>query len=931
MPGTWYYERSGQRFGPISLQQLKQLAIAGDLKPSDLLWKEGMPRPLPARSAKGLFPSAAAPKAPPPTPSPTSQAPDDTAPTREPRLQPRASGSKERPMASEAQQPMRRAQYKAIVQGLRRQIAQYVLSPTPGIPVHPLVDSIRAQYIQLQEQANGCRQHVEQLSKGKGHYQALEMRRAKRANELAAAQSRLAHLAKPLGHAAFRGFCAGEIPSQDCFKDRIALNAKIEALQMSAERLRRADRDSSLQRVKATMHRLAIAGKISLEQFKITSHDEAIGKALLVSGKENAIACQITAAVLKDVERERRVIRAASCELDAAQAALEAEKRELSAGLGLSPIKDGATFDEEIKRRNRQLRDNARDLALLETSIPERLAPIADELGTPLSGWLRQLSRMDDKVALAESLRKFDAAQTVRAFADALDSLVSRGRLGRAAGTLRSLNYRRKLIVISIGGAAALIAAIAVALKRDSSSSIAFSTATSQALPDSTHKTGDSPIPDGGQSDHLARPETHPLSMTSTVREAERSPAFEGDLRKRREPENRHNSGAEPTSVQNYVGIDDRAVSMILGETLHSYDRFGYKDVELGRTFDEINQKIPLKWYQDFSPYFLTSVPSGSEPDGWFFDADKRLVAYYKQYRGGPEDYLDKLLLVFGKTNKQVISEHKEYIDPFNGHASVQAFTTVDYTFPKVLVKIMFSKTVSERARGVETIEGTSVAVIDRDWVTNLLNDNARNKRRFIDWMLKVAESLPSAGHEIANVPLLSGAAEAYLPDRKVVVWLDDKEKKAFPSPSHVPLVRSYAYCASAGQNFRDIGGTVAGSITNPEIATTVHARFNHYSGNATTELLKQYADGNDLTKNANPPGGRGNNAVFLTPFHRLVTDLNSALLQEYFPPVGTTIATRQFSGGSQKRFEWKAKNGWKVFCYFDETVTLEKVEDKRL
>ena len=57
MAEVWYYQRGDQRVGPVSSQKLKRLASVGDLQPTDLLWKEGMPQPLAASHAKGLFSS----------------------------------------------------------------------------------------------------------------------------------------------------------------------------------------------------------------------------------------------------------------------------------------------------------------------------------------------------------------------------------------------------------------------------------------------------------------------------------------------------------------------------------------------------------------------------------------------------------------------------------------------------------------------------------------------------------------------------------------------------------------------------------------------------------------------------------------------------------------------------------------------------------
>ena len=42
MAEQWYYAKGGQQLGPVNAEGLKQLAAAGQLQPSDLVWREGM-------------------------------------------------------------------------------------------------------------------------------------------------------------------------------------------------------------------------------------------------------------------------------------------------------------------------------------------------------------------------------------------------------------------------------------------------------------------------------------------------------------------------------------------------------------------------------------------------------------------------------------------------------------------------------------------------------------------------------------------------------------------------------------------------------------------------------------------------------------------------------------------------------------------------
>jgi S1-C subfamily serine protease len=73
MSPKWYYMSGQQRRGPVSTAEFRQLAAAGNISPTDLVWTEGMPNWIKADSVKGLLPQAGNPGGSPPVPSaPTS-------------------------------------------------------------------------------------------------------------------------------------------------------------------------------------------------------------------------------------------------------------------------------------------------------------------------------------------------------------------------------------------------------------------------------------------------------------------------------------------------------------------------------------------------------------------------------------------------------------------------------------------------------------------------------------------------------------------------------------------------------------------------------------------------------------------------------------------------------------------------------------------
>jgi GYF domain 2 len=74
MAADWFYSTNKQQMGPVSWDELRQLAASGSLQRDDLVWSEGMAEWIKAERQAGLFTAAAAgvraePPAPPPAPT----------------------------------------------------------------------------------------------------------------------------------------------------------------------------------------------------------------------------------------------------------------------------------------------------------------------------------------------------------------------------------------------------------------------------------------------------------------------------------------------------------------------------------------------------------------------------------------------------------------------------------------------------------------------------------------------------------------------------------------------------------------------------------------------------------------------------------------------------------------------------------------------
>jgi hypothetical protein len=74
MAGTWYYAQDNRSFGPLAWEQLRQAAAAGQVRPTNIVWQQGMTEGVVASTVEYLFPAALA------KPPPAATAPAVTAP-----------------------------------------------------------------------------------------------------------------------------------------------------------------------------------------------------------------------------------------------------------------------------------------------------------------------------------------------------------------------------------------------------------------------------------------------------------------------------------------------------------------------------------------------------------------------------------------------------------------------------------------------------------------------------------------------------------------------------------------------------------------------------------------------------------------------------------------------------------------------------------
>lgn len=68
MEAVWFYSDGGNKLGPVTASELRELALQGQLQPTSLIWKEGMGDWVPASKVKDITFAAASKAVPPPLP-----------------------------------------------------------------------------------------------------------------------------------------------------------------------------------------------------------------------------------------------------------------------------------------------------------------------------------------------------------------------------------------------------------------------------------------------------------------------------------------------------------------------------------------------------------------------------------------------------------------------------------------------------------------------------------------------------------------------------------------------------------------------------------------------------------------------------------------------------------------------------------------------
>lgn len=52
---AWFFQRNAKEFGPFSANEMRLKAAEGEIRPTDLIRRDGMSQPVPARNVPSLF------------------------------------------------------------------------------------------------------------------------------------------------------------------------------------------------------------------------------------------------------------------------------------------------------------------------------------------------------------------------------------------------------------------------------------------------------------------------------------------------------------------------------------------------------------------------------------------------------------------------------------------------------------------------------------------------------------------------------------------------------------------------------------------------------------------------------------------------------------------------------------------------------------
>lgn len=204
------------------------------------------------------------------------------------------------------------------------------------------------------------------------------------------------------------------------------------------------------------------------------------------------------------------------------------------------------------------------------------------------------------------------------------------------------------------------------------------------------------------------------------------------------------------------VNRDTRDTNRVMAATLGDeasghYSECGYGGVALGTTRAQLDATTPLVNHGAHTGFTFHYEDKAGLGKSFVFNEKDRLVCIGQRYVGGADEHLNELIAIFGKTSEDRIRTSDQ--SPFGGQAKV-VYTTVDYTFPKVLVRVIFDEQ-AHASFGVRRF--THVWVLDRGWAEEILREATARSRRALDWLAASSDMLKDGSLDPHGVPAIPG------------------------------------------------------------------------------------------------------------------------------------------------------------------------------
>ena len=332
---------------------------------------------------------------------------------------------------------------------------------------------------------------------------------------------------------------------------------------------------------------------------------------------------------------------------------------------------------------------------------------------------------------------------------------------------------------------------------------------------------------------------------------------------------------------------DDKIKSIIdqlLGDPLEHYKDFGFKDVKLGADYSELksSHNVVFKHSVFTSAVFLDDKSLAA--NRYIFNGTDKLVCYTKVLKGDINDYADRIVEIFGKTNQEL--EDK----------------AIKYTFEKTLVYIT--------PQSVGTMSDlqylTVIKIWDKEWVKEVLFEYAANVSELLEWQKETTALIRNKDFDVNTV--------LKLPET-IIEPAGDLEKRTFrlvyPKNSEEKITYLGIFGYMIPPDYVTSGGNEKFKKI-PIVSVKTAIRLKSTPRNPLYEL-KKWED-----KSFRTPVPTNDFAALTATNY--VNELLLFLLQSYYPPKTSKIEVITTKYGVKIR-QWKTKDGWHVQVNKNEVI----------